>query len=86
LPRLNEKDVLDVPEYALKGMTIHYVSHVNDVFELALETTGAPKKKVSHGKVIRTRTKARAKKKKVRSEKTARLSVRSRAQLEERRR
>jgi ATP-dependent Lon protease len=36
LPKLNEKDVSEVPEYALKGMTIHYVSRVEEVFELAL--------------------------------------------------
>ncbi len=55
LPKLNEKDVREVPEYALKGMTIHYVSHVDEVFRLALETDGAPKKKPSLGKIIRTR-------------------------------
>lgn len=40
LPKLNEKDIVDVPEYALKGMTIHYVSHVEDVFPLILEGHG----------------------------------------------
>jgi ATP-dependent Lon protease len=34
---LNEKDVAEVPKYALEGMKIHYVSHVDDVFDLALE-------------------------------------------------
>lgn len=57
LPKLNEKDVRDVPDYALKGMVIHYVSHVEDVFRLSLETEGAPKRRPTHGKVIRTRTK-----------------------------
>jgi ATP-dependent Lon protease len=38
LPKLNEKDVADVPKYALDGMTIHYVSQVDDVFDLALES------------------------------------------------
>ncbi len=79
LPRLNEKDVLDVPEYALKGMTIHYVSHVEDVFNLALETVGAPKKKVSHGKVIRVRTKKRVKPKKVRTRSPRSLTIRTSA-------
>jgi ATP-dependent Lon protease len=37
LPKLNEKDVAEVPEYALKGMELHFVSHVEEVFELALE-------------------------------------------------
>ncbi len=36
LPQLNEKDLVEVPEYALKGMTIHYVSHVEEVFNVAL--------------------------------------------------
>lgn len=37
LPRLNEKDVAEVPTYALKDMTIHYVSRVEEVFDLVLE-------------------------------------------------
>jgi ATP-dependent Lon protease len=41
LPKLNEKDLLEVPEYALRGMTIHFVSRVEEVFELALEKPGA---------------------------------------------
>lgn len=36
LPKLNEKDMIDVPEYAIKGMSIHYVSHVEEVFNIAL--------------------------------------------------
>ncbi len=36
LPKLNEKDLVDVPEYALKGLVIHYVNHVEEVFNLAL--------------------------------------------------
>ncbi len=36
LPRLNEKDVAEVPAYALKDMTLHYVSSVEEVFPLAL--------------------------------------------------
>jgi len=37
LPKLNRKDVEEVPEYALTGMTLHYVSHVEEVFPLVLE-------------------------------------------------
>lgn len=37
LPKLNEKDVSEVPAYGLKGLTLHYVSHVEEVFDLALE-------------------------------------------------
>lgn len=37
MPKLNEKDVNEVPEYALKDLTIHYVSHVDDVLNLVIE-------------------------------------------------
>jgi ATP-dependent Lon protease len=37
LPKLNEKDLQEVPEYALRGMTIHFVSRVEEVFVIALE-------------------------------------------------
>ncbi len=57
LPRLNQKDLVDVPEFALKNMTIHLVSHVEEVFELALGEATAPKRRAP-AKVIRTRTKA----------------------------
>ncbi len=53
LPRLNEKDIRDVPEYALKGMNLHFVSHVEEVFKLALTDQGQPKKKDTK-RVIRT--------------------------------
>ena len=36
LPKLNEKDLVDVPEYATRGMSLHFVSHVDEVFRLAL--------------------------------------------------
>ncbi|HTL11357.1 MAG TPA: endopeptidase La [Bdellovibrionota bacterium] len=36
LPRLNEKDLQEIPEYALKGMKIHWASHVEHVFDLVL--------------------------------------------------
>lgn len=60
LPKLNEKDVKELPGYALKGMTIHYVSSIDEVFHLALEPHGKPKKKATRGKVIRARTKPSA--------------------------
>jgi ATP-dependent Lon protease len=60
LPKQNEKDVKEVPEYALRGMRIHYVDHIESVFELALETESKPMRKPAIGKtmakVIRTRT------------------------------
>lgn len=54
LPKLNEKDLVEVPEYALKGMTIQYVNHVEEVFTLALtHETGKPQKKVQSPQVLR---------------------------------
>lgn len=53
LPRLNEKDIRDVPEYALKGMNLHFVSHVEEVFKLALIERGQRKTKAPK-RVIRT--------------------------------
>lgn len=37
LPELNRKDMVDVPEYATRGMSIHFVNHVEEVFDLVLE-------------------------------------------------
>lgn len=66
LPKLNEKDLKDVPPYALKGIEIHLVSHVEEVFQLVLEhkPTSLPKPKISKSRVkkatvIRTRAKKR---------------------------
>lgn len=58
LPRLNQKDISEVPAYALKGMAVHFVSHVEEVFEIALG-------ELTQSKVIRTGAKrpARATKK-----------------------
>jgi ATP-dependent Lon protease len=39
LPKLNEKDVKEVPEYALKGMTLHFASRIEEVLDLALVET-----------------------------------------------
>jgi ATP-dependent Lon protease len=36
LPKLNEKDIQEVPEYALKGMTLHFASRIEEVLDLAL--------------------------------------------------
>ncbi|HUP56808.1 MAG TPA: S16 family serine protease, partial [Bdellovibrionota bacterium] len=40
LPKLNEKDMSEIPAYATAGMTLHFVSNVEDVFKLALEPKG----------------------------------------------
>jgi ATP-dependent Lon protease len=39
LPKLNEKDVKEVPEYALKGMTLHFANRIEEVLDLALVET-----------------------------------------------
>ncbi len=55
LPKLNEKDVTEVPKYALRGITLHFVNRVEEVFALALSESGKPKKKPSTAAVIRTK-------------------------------
>jgi ATP-dependent Lon protease len=39
LPRLNKKDLAEVPEFALRGLTIRFVDHVDEVLDLVLEPT-----------------------------------------------
>jgi ATP-dependent Lon protease len=66
LPKLNEKDLVEVPSYALKGLTLHFVSHVEEVFKLALEEKGAPKNADAGKKrVIRVGSKRAGKPKKL---------------------
>jgi ATP-dependent Lon protease len=62
LPKLNEKDLTEVPDYALKDLQIHYVSHVEEVFALALlpETEAtSPKKRIKASPVIRKKTRGK---------------------------
>src|SRR6185436_10741046 len=42
LPKLNEKDMTEVPAYATQGMTLRFASHVEEVLDLALEPKGQP--------------------------------------------
>lgn len=60
LPEGNMKDVEDVPSYALKGMRLHYVKHVDEVFKLAFESTRvrAPKKETPVRKHVLKKRKA----------------------------
>ncbi len=37
LPKLNQKDFHDIPAYATRGLTLKFVEHVEEVFDLALE-------------------------------------------------
>jgi len=55
LPKLNEKDITEVPDYALKGLTIHYVNHVEDVFQLALENKSSAVLVTQNKKLIPTK-------------------------------
>jgi ATP-dependent Lon protease len=56
LPKHNEKDMAEVPEYAKKGMSFHFVSTVEEVFSLALSEGGAFKRS-TEPRVLRTDTK-----------------------------
>jgi ATP-dependent Lon protease len=56
LPRHNEKDMAEVPEYAKKGMSFHFVSTVEEVFKLALPEGGTFKRS-REPRVLRTDTK-----------------------------
>jgi ATP-dependent Lon protease len=76
LPKLNEKDMIDVPAYAIKGMTLHFVSHVEEVFALALEETGTPKKRRQAPRIIRTGKKSKIRAK-VRGRPAARVASRT---------
>ncbi len=53
LPKLNEKDIPELPVYALKGITLHYISHIEEAIELALNKTQSPQKKRKLPQVIR---------------------------------
>lgn len=76
LPQLNEKDLVDLPHYALKGMEIRLVNRIEEVLDLALEpkerikTTAAPVKRV-----IRTARKKKPIKKKSLGQKTQRVTI-----------
>jgi ATP-dependent Lon protease len=52
MPKLNEKDITEVPEYALKGMTINYVNSVEEVFALALNDAAASSSVVKREKRV----------------------------------
>jgi ATP-dependent Lon protease len=67
LPKLNEKDLAEVPAYALEGMKIHFVSRIEEVLELALEGETRPKGKVS--RVLRAKKTVASKKSAKRSAK-----------------
>ncbi|MEK7692344.1 MAG: S16 family serine protease, partial [Bdellovibrionota bacterium] len=54
LPKLNEKDLHDLPAYARKDLKIHFVSHVDEVFDLVLEKAG---QSLAHPATGKTRAK-----------------------------
>ena len=45
LPKLNERDLVDVPEPVKRDMEFHFVEHVSDVLEIALLQPGADQQK-----------------------------------------
>ena len=45
LPKLNERDLIDVPEPVKRDMEFHFVEHVSDVLEIALLSPGADQQK-----------------------------------------
>ena len=61
LPKLNEKDVAEVPAYALKGMTLHYVSNIEEVFDLAL-SSGGPKPRTEKPRILTKKAQNRVEK------------------------
>ena len=64
LPELNRKDLVDVPEYATKGLTLHFANNVEEVFQLALEAATSARKDESfvttrgHTRILRSGAKA----------------------------
>lgn len=59
LPKLNEKDMVEVPAYALKGITVFYVNHIDEVLALALMPelkTRSPKTRINIQRVLRKKT------------------------------
>ena len=61
LPKLNEKDVAEVPAYALEGMRLHFVSTWDEVLTIAVEPKVATPQRArvkGAAKVIRTAVKS----------------------------
>ncbi|NDD92244.1 endopeptidase La, partial [bacterium] len=53
LPKLNQKDLYDVPEHAKQGLNLLFVSNVEEVFPLVLELPGEKLVKVGRRTVTR---------------------------------
>ena len=47
LPRLNEKDLHEIPEHLLKKMSFHFVEWLDEVFELTLKSRGKKRGKAA---------------------------------------
>ncbi len=47
LPKLNERDLIDVPEPIKRDMAFHFVEHVEDVLEIALLNREAAEQKTT---------------------------------------
>lgn len=64
LPNLNQKDLDDVPAYALKGLEIRFVNRIEEVLDLALERPNRPRPESKVKRVIQTAPKRKTLKKK----------------------
>jgi len=53
LPKLNQKDLAELPSYVLKDVKIHWVSQADEVFDLVLAPKQAHKKHVSKKRLVR---------------------------------
>ncbi len=73
MPKLNEKDLHEVPEYALKGIQLHLVSHVDEVLELALEKSGEPRYRPASSAILLPKPRAVTKSKTVVKSKRGRV-------------
>jgi ATP-dependent Lon protease len=48
VPKLNHRDLTEVPETIKKGLAFHFVEHMDEVLELALLAAGAPAARASN--------------------------------------
>ncbi|OFZ82190.1 MAG: endopeptidase La [Bdellovibrionales bacterium RIFOXYD1_FULL_53_11] len=60
LPKLNEKDLTEVPDYAIKGLRLHFVSSMEEIFDIALDPAPSIIKKRPRGKIIRKKMRIRS--------------------------
>ena len=54
LPKLNQKDMVEVPQYVKKDLKIHFVDHIDEVLSIVLETKGKPLKDLESVRVLKS--------------------------------